>query len=142
MEERLRQIGDWLRPNGEAIYGTHAWKKSAQWSEGTVPHMEEKEFMSDYNISKMVDTPPSGFARVDAFFTAKADAVYAILPRWPEKEFVMDDIGGSVNVTLLETGDRLEAKTAGRQLRIDVPAELRSKLPPRPAYVLKIDGVG
>ncbi len=138
MEERLKQIGDWLRPNGEAIYGTHAWKKAAQWSAGTVPHMEEKEFMSDYNISKMVDTPPSGFARVDAFFTAKNDAVYAILPRWPEKEFAIDDMDGNVSVTLLETGDRLEAKSDGRQLRINVPAELRWKIPARPAYTLKL----
>lgn len=24
-EERLRQIGDWLRINGEAIYGSQPW---------------------------------------------------------------------------------------------------------------------
>lgn len=33
MEERLLQIGAWLKVNGEAIYGTHPWR---QMSEGNV----------------------------------------------------------------------------------------------------------
>src|SRR5206468_5393678 len=34
MEERLIQIGDWLRPNGEAFYGTHSRGTTRQWSQG------------------------------------------------------------------------------------------------------------
>ncbi len=42
MEERLEQMGSWLQANGEAIYGTRPWKRAAQWSTGTRPHLEAK----------------------------------------------------------------------------------------------------
>src|SRR5437660_2247836 len=50
MEERLLQLGDWLRPNGEAIYGTHSRAATRQWGQGAVPKLEEKQFMADYPI--------------------------------------------------------------------------------------------
>jgi alpha-L-fucosidase len=142
MEERLTQIGDFLRPNGEAIYGTRARPTPRQWSKGSIPKLEEKEFMSDYDITKLVDTPPSGYARVEAFYTAKNDAVYAILPRRPIQEVVLDDIEApsGVRVTLLEGGHALESSRQGRQLRIRIPDAVSAGLPARQAYVLKLGG--
>ena len=32
MQERLLQMGAWLKINGEAIYGTSRWKIHSQWS--------------------------------------------------------------------------------------------------------------
>jgi alpha-L-fucosidase len=142
MEERLIQLGSFLRPNGEAIYGTHAHRNARQWSKGTIPKLEEKEFMSDYDITKLVDTPPAGYARADAFFTAKKDAVYAILPRRPMKEVVLEDIEApsGVRVTLLDGGQQLQSKLQGRQMRITVPDALSASLPASQAYVLKLAG--
>jgi alpha-L-fucosidase len=143
MEERLLQIGDFLRINGEAIYGTHAHTVSRQWSAGNVPRLEEKEYMSDYPIRDLVDTPPAGNARVEAFFTAGSGAVYAILPRRPVREVVLDRLtaSGPVKATLLEGGQPLEAAFEDRRLRVRVPEALSASLPARQAYVLKLTGV-
>jgi alpha-L-fucosidase len=142
MEERLIQIGDWLRPNGEAIYNTRARKVTRQWSPGKVPQLEEKDFMSDYPIGHLVDSPAPGFARVEAFFTAGDSAIYAILPHRPLKDIVLDsvDAPSGVRVTLLESGQPLEAARHGSQLRIQIPDSLAAALPARQAYVLKIAG--
>ena len=142
MEERLLQIGEFLGPNAEAIYGTHAHTVTRQWSAGTVPRLEVKEYMSDYPIGDLVDTPPKGNARVEAFFTAKGNAVYAILPRRPIREVVLEGIppAGAVRVTLLETGAALEATRQGARLRVHIPEALSAALPAREAYVLKIAG--
>jgi alpha-L-fucosidase len=62
---------------------------------GTIPYLEQKEFRAEYDISQMVDAPPSGYAHIEAFFTQKDETLYAILPRWPKGEFVLRDFAAS-----------------------------------------------
>jgi alpha-L-fucosidase len=143
MQERLIAIGDWLKVNGEAIYGTRQLPRSRQWSAGIVPTMEQKVFGVPYSITQMVDTPSAGFARVDAFFTAKNDVTYVLLPRRPEKTIMLDSMVANAGekITLLESGDVLHSRARGDRLEIEVPDKLLCRLPDRPAYVIKMAGV-
>jgi alpha-L-fucosidase len=143
MQERLIEIGNWLKLHGEAIYGTYELPCSRQWSAGAVPAIEEKVFGAPYDITQMVDTPPSGYARIDAFFTAKDESIYALLPRRPQRTITLDGLVAttSARVTLLESGDILPFQTRGNRLEIDVPDDIQFKLPYRDAYVIKMFGV-
>src|SRR5690606_40895479 len=56
MEERLLAMGEWLRVNGEAIYGSTAWN----------------------------DRPPTENNGV--YYTRKGNDLYVLCTQWPEKE--------------------------------------------------------
>jgi alpha-L-fucosidase len=143
MQERLIEIGNWLKLNGEAIYGTHELPSSRQWSAGIVPTIDQKVFGVPYNITQLVDTPPPGHARIDAFFTAKDDCVYALLPRRPEKTVRLNGFvaPASARITLLESDDALPFRVGGNGIDIDVSSDIRLRLPNRETYVLKMRGV-
>jgi alpha-L-fucosidase len=92
--------------------------------------------MGEYNIAKMVDTPPAGYARVDAFFTAKDHTVYAILPRWPGARVEFNDLEARADakITMLETGQTLKWRREGSRISVEMPERTEA----REAYVLKI----
>ena len=138
MEERLIQIGDFLKVNGDAIYGTKPWKKTRQWGGGEQPKIEyNKEYSTAYDVTKLAGKPAAGKAGIESFFTAKGNAVYAILPRWPGKTFLLKDFAAAKSVTLLGGSGPLKFKPGKDGLSVMMP-ELPEELMQQPAWVLKV----
>jgi alpha-L-fucosidase len=139
MEDRLLQIGDWLKINGDAIYGTKPWKSTRQWSSGEQPKVDyNKEFETIYDVTQLIKKPAPGKASIEAFFTSKGNDVYAILPRWPgSRPFEIHDVTGVKSVTLLGSASPVKFKSAKTGVAVELP-ELPEELMPEPAWVLKL----
>jgi alpha-L-fucosidase len=138
MEQRLIEIGSWLKVNGEAVYGTRPWTATRQWSTGEVPKIEyNKEFETAYDVTKLTAKPAPGKAGIEAFFTAKGSDVFAILPRWPGRSFRVKDVPGVKSVSLLGATAPLKFRTAQGAVSVELPG-LPEELLQQPAWVLKL----
>ena len=129
VQQVLRDVGSWLKVNGDAIYGTRPWKV---FGEGPT-HVTEGSF-NDTNIRP--------YTPADFRFTTKGDTLYAIELGWPDKpETVIQTIKAHMagerpveSVELIGAG-KLQFKQGEEGLHIQLPAQNPGKY----AYVYRIE---
>lgn len=142
MQERLIELGKWLKINGEAIYGTEKWRLSCQWSQDGKTHWmpEGKHYLpADYILKQTIDQQP-GYAVREVFFTCKEKDVFAIVPKFPKGELVIRDfqVSQHTKVTMLGSDEPLTYRQEGKNLVITVPFMTVDELPCQYAWVFRI----
>lgn len=145
MQERLLQIGDWLKINGEAIYGSQRWQKVSQWTAGRKDYSAKK---GEDIMMKLTVDPSPGFATKEVFYTynSTTNSLYAIFPKYPSnKKIVLKDLPGTGNfkdVTFLSTNEKLNAVKNGSNVVISLPEYDPNRIKSPYAYVVRIKNYG
>jgi alpha-L-fucosidase len=144
MEERLLQIGDWMKINHEAIYGASRWRMPSQWSAGRQDY-KPANGGGDLLLKLTVDPDP-GFAVKECFFTYNAEHndLYALLPKWPGAAFTIHDLTPvtGTRIELLEGHTQLNWRQQGNDCVIELPAYDPARMKSAYAYVIKLSNTG
>lgn len=142
MQERLLQIGKWLKVNGEAIYGTRKWKIPVQWSKGNRDYKPEGMLVGGDLILKQTVDPESGYTVKEVFFTKKENALYVILPKWTDGVLTVKDVNAAAGakISLLGQEGKFSWKNKGKNIQITMPEKCNFNFSTEEeyAYVLKI----
>lgn len=138
--ERLAAIGRWMKVNGEAIYGTRAWRVASEnpTPPATTPSSQPKREPGD-RMQDAINDATSHATLPDLRFTAKEQAVYVLARSWKEPRVVIKALAtGQCDIRRVELLGAIappswEQTSAG--LSVTLPADLDREIP---IYTLKI----
>lgn len=141
-QARLRELGDWLAVNGEAIYGTRPWIVPAQWTSGKRPAQEYRQYRQEYDILQLAGLEPDGDkARKMAFFTRKGSDLYAIVPGLPKGTLTLEGVRAlpGSSVRMLGVPGELDWAQGPDGLEVSIPYLTPEEVPCRHAYAFKVE---
>jgi len=110
MQQRLLDMGAWLKVNGEAIYGTKQWHNK-----------------------------PADTTRKNVYYTVKDNDLFVICTTWPEKELVIEGVKQFRKVSLLGSKVPVRSKVSGGRLIMSPPAINPGNMPCEYAWIFKVE---
>lgn len=138
MQQRLIDIGDWLTINGEAIYGTTAYKHPSQWSIGYKETKKDASYMADYSIARMV-VPKKDTSYIECFFTKKGNDLYCILPSYQPRLILKGiSLAPGTEVSILGSKKKGSLKLEGKNMAIDFKDMKPGDVSASGVFVLKL----
>jgi alpha-L-fucosidase len=117
MQQRLFEMGKWLKINGDAIYGTHPFIRS------------KKDIVISPETNKTI------------FFTQKDKNVYILCLNWPGKDIVLKGVAPEGKVKAVLLGTDVPASVTKSAVNLVITAPLLSPSDNQLAYVFKISGL-
>jgi alpha-L-fucosidase len=124
----LLSIGDWLKVNGDAIYGSRCWKKFGEGAEtGTA--------------GSFSDNTATAYTSQDIRFTTKGNDFYAIVLNWDDKGVLVKSLDKNaiadakiLNVSMLGSDEKIKWQQTDTGLKLSFP----ERKPCDYAYTFKI----
>ncbi|MFP4366673.1 MAG: alpha-L-fucosidase [Bacteroidota bacterium] len=110
-QQRLSDIGSWLRVNGESIYGTRVWQNA-----------------------------PAIGAETTVFFTAKGNDLYVLTTEWKDQDIIINDVRQPEIVNMLGYEGDIEFSFSESRLVLNPPVISPPDNPSPFAWVYKLKG--
>ena len=132
-QERLVQMGEWLKVNGEAIYGTRRWTTA---HEGPMVESVNPRLDSNWKWTETKQRPM-------VHYTQKGEIVYAICLAWPGKSLTLPSPATTLQtqVEMLGHPHPLKWSLSETSLVVQMPDISVHELPCRNAWVFKLRGL-
>lgn len=134
-QERLAQIGAWMKQNSEGIYGTTPWNVQGERLNDFKPSIKKNDVSEDGNTMK--DNLYDGTSKTifpEVRFTLKAGSVYAYVCSANEKEVLIKALSTEKEapikfVTRLDTSEKVAWKQTKAGLVLSIPAYSDKDIP-------------
>ena len=140
----LFEIGDWLKINGEAIYGSRPYKIAAEGPTEVADvnyDIEKVNEQLNNEEGEAGDVHSGVFTSEDFRFTKNGNNVYAIAMGWPKSgELIVKALSEKLTdekitaVSMLGCDSKLEFEQSNEGLKVKLPSEKPCDF----AYVLKV----